>query len=150
MKKISQIALAAFLVALTFAACKKTENGPVLSAQEKSLTSKVWILKALTVKNADGSSDSSIMKSCADSSAMAFDIYKAYQLASGSKVACDSIAVPYDKGTWALSADADSLTLKGKRNFVWRIEKLNDTIIKATFRDSVATDKNWLKTITFK
>jgi hypothetical protein len=42
------------------------------------------------------------------------------------------------------------LLLDGKRNFAWKIEVLNDTILKATFRDSISPDKNFLKKITLK
>ena len=151
MKKISKILAFAILAALVFAACKKTENGPDLTPKEKILTGKIWKLQSLTVPKAGStSSDSSIMQPCADSALIAFDIYKAYQLANASKVPCDSIAVPYDKGSWAFSAGSDSLLLKGKRNFVWKIVELSDTTLKATFRDSIAPDKNWVKTITFK
>jgi hypothetical protein len=71
-------------------------------------------------------------------------------LADGSKNGCDSTAVPYDKGVWALSADNDSLLLKGTRTFAWKLEKLNDTLITATFRDSISPTENWLKKITLK
>lgn len=151
MKKISKIVAFSILAALAFAACKKTENGPDLTPKEKILTGKIWKLQSLTVPKAGNpSADSSIKQSCSDSALIAFDIYKAYQLANASKVPCDSIAVPYDKGTWAFSAGSDSLLLKGKRNFVWKIVELSDTMFKATFRDSIAPGKNWVKTITFK
>lgn len=150
MKKISKIFALSIAAALAFAACKKTENGPDLTPKEKILTSKIWKLQSLTVPKVGTSTDSSIKQPCADSALIAFDIYKAYQLANASKVACDSVAVPYSKGTWAFSAGSDSLLLKGKRNFVWKIVAISDTMLKATFRDSIAPDKNWVKTITFK
>lgn len=154
MKKVNKILVPGVLAALFFAACQKTDNGPTLTPQEKALTGisqqKVWKLQSLTVpKWDDPTKDSSITKSCSDSALMAFDAYKAYQLADASK-GCDSTIVPYAKGTWALSAGSDSLVLQGARKFVWKIEKLNDTILKATFRDSISPEKNWLKTITLK
>lgn len=138
------------LFTIVFAACKKTDNGPVLTPQEKALTNKIWQLQSLTVPQVnDPTKDSSITTSCADSALMAFDIFNNFQLADATKH-CDTSIVPYDKGIWQLSSDNDSLVLKGKRTFVWKIEKLQDTILKATFRDSISPDKNWLKTITFK
>ena len=134
-----------------FAACNKTHDGPSLTPEQKSLTGRIWKLQSLTVpQTSDPSKDSSIIRSCADSALMAFDVYGNYQLADGSKNGCDSTAVPYDHGNWMLSADNDSLLLKGKRNFAWKLEKLNDTIVTATFRDSISPEKNWLKTITLK
>ena len=151
MKKVNKILILFLLGALSFAACKKTDNGPALTSQEKILTSKVWKLQSLTVPKSDNAAiDSSITLPCSDSTLMAFDIYKAYQIADASKGGCDSTIVPYDKGRWAFSAGSDSLLLKGKRNFVWKIQKLNDTIVKATFRDSISPTKNWVKTITLK
>ena len=150
MKKVNKIVALGVFAALFFAACEKNDNGPKLTPKEKALTGKVWKLQSLTIpQSADPSKDSSIMTPCADSALMAFDLYKAYQLANTAK-ACDSTIVPYDKGNWAFSAGSDSLLLKGKRNFVWKIQLLNDTIIKATFRDSIAPAQNWVKTITLK
>ena len=153
MKTVNKILAFSLIAALFFAACKKNDNGPTLSPQEKALigNGKIWKLQSLTVaKSDDPTKDSSITKSCSDSALMAFDVYKAYQLADASKGGCDSSIVPYSKGTWAFSAGSDSLLLQGSRKFVWNIEKLNDTILKATFRDSISPDKNWLKTITLK
>ena len=137
---------------VTFAACKKNDNGvPTLTPKETILTSKVWKLYSLTVpKSNNPSEDSSITKPCSDSTLVAFDVYKVYQIADRSLNSCDSTIVPYDRGTWALSA-ADSLTLNGgNRKFVWKIQVLNDSLVKATYRDSTAPTRNWLKTITFK
>ena len=155
MKQVNKILALALLSALFFAACEKNDSGPVLTAKEKTLigagAGKIWKLQSLTVpKSNDASVDSSITQPCADSTLMAFDMYRAYQLANGSKAACDSIAVPYSIGSWSLSAGGDSLLLHGKRNFVWKIETLDATTLKATFRDSISPDKNWLKTITLK
>jgi hypothetical protein len=148
--KNKNLILSLGILSLIFFACKKTDNGPILTSQEKALTSRIWKLESLTVpKVSDPSQDSSITKSCSDSALMAFDIFNVYQLADPSK-ACDSSIVPYDKGNWELSSDNDSLLLDGKRNFAWKIEVLNDTILKATFRDSISPDKNFLKKITLK
>ena len=137
-------------LSVLFFACKKTDNGPVLTPQQQALTNRIWKLESLTVpKVNDPSQDSSITKSCSDSALMAFDIFNVYQLADPSK-SCDSSIVPYAKGNWELSSDNDSLLLYGKRNFAWKIETLNDTILKATFRDSISPDNNFLKKITLK
>lgn len=151
MKKINKLLALTVIAALFFAACKKTDDGPSLTPKEKILTSKIWKLQSLTVPKVGGTaSDSSIMKPCADSALIAFDAYKAFQLANGSKVSCDSVSIPYDKGTWAFSTGTDSLLLKGKRNFVWKIVTLDNTTLKATFLDSIAPDNKRVKTITFK
>ncbi len=151
MKNKKSLLYLAIACVFVLAACKKTNNGPTLSPQQQALTSRVWQLQSLTVPQiSDPSIDSSIIQPCADSALMAFDIYGAYQLADRSKKGCDSTAVPYDAGTWALSSDNDSLFLEGKRNFEWKIEMLNDTIVTATFRDSISPTKNWLKKITLK
>jgi hypothetical protein len=150
MKKFQKVFAICVCASLVFAACKKTDNGPVLTPQEKILTNKIWKVKSLTMPKADNASvDSSILPACGDSAMILFDVFKAFQLADGSK-GCDSVNVPYEKGNWKFSTTSDSLLLTGKRSFVWKIEKLNDTIVKATFRDSISPTKNWLKTITLK
>ncbi|MEO9100226.1 MAG: hypothetical protein ABI267_07890 [Ginsengibacter sp.] len=147
-KSIFSLAIACVFL---FAACKKTHNGTTLTPQQKALTGKSWQLQSLTVpKKANPSIDSSIIQACADSALMTFDVYGSFQLADRSKHGCDSTAVPYDKGIWAISSDSDTLLLKGKRTFAWKLQKLNDTIIIATFRDSLSPTKNWLKKITLK
>ena len=133
---------------ILFAACKKTDNGPVLTPQERLLTNKICKLKSLSVASRnDPSTDSSITKSCSDSALMAFDIYGDFQLADPTK-ACDSTIVPYDRGNWMLSSGNDSLLLQGQRTFTWKIEVLNDTLFKATFHDSISPTNNWVKKIT--
>jgi len=133
-----------------FAACKKTDNGPTLTPQQSALTNRIWSLKSLTVPKAgNASEDSSITKSCSDSALMAFDMFGNYQIADPSE-GCDSSIVPYSKGRWAISSNGDSLELIGKRSFIWKIIMLNDTILKATFHDSVSPENNMLKKITFK
>jgi hypothetical protein len=150
MKKVNKFLALGLLATLFFTACEKNDNGPVLTAKEKILTNKIWKLQSLTVqKSDDPTKDSSITKPCSDSALMAFDVFKIYQLADASK-SCDSTIVPYDKGTWKLSASGDSLTLQGKKKFIWNIVALNDSTLKATFRDSIAPTNNWLKTITLK
>lgn len=151
MKNKKSILSLAIVCIFVFAACKKTDNGPELTPQQKALTGRIWQLKSLTVPQvSDPSVDSSIIQTCADSALLAFDVYGNFQLADGSKNGCDSTAVPYDKGLWALSADNDSLLLKGTRTFAWKLEKLNDTLIVATFKDSVSPTEHWLKKITLK
>ena len=155
MKQKNLFLAVALLPLLFFAACEKNDNGPVLTVKEKALigagAGKIWELQSITVpKSNDPSVDSSIMQPCADSALMAFDMYKAYQLANGSKAACDSVAVPYSIGSWSLSVGGDSLLLHGKRDLVWRLETLDENTLKAVFRDSTAPDKNWLKTIILK
>lgn len=136
---------------ILFASCEKNDNNvPVLTPKEQILTSKVWKMKTITVpETEDPTKDSLITKECADSALFAFDAYKIFQIADPTKT-CDSSIVPYSKGTWALSS-ADSLTLNGAhRKLVWKVTVINDSIIKAVYRDSIAPDNNRLKTITLK
>ncbi len=155
MKQKNILLAIALLPALFFAACEKNDSGPVLNAKERALigagAGKIWKLQSLTVsKSDDPSVDSSILQPCADSALMAFDMYKTYQLANASKTACDSVAVPYSIGSWSLSLGGDSLLLHGKRKLVWKLETLDENTLKAVFRDSIAPDKNWIKTIILK
>jgi hypothetical protein len=151
MKNKRSILSLAIVCILVFAACEKNDNGPSLTLGQKALTGRVWQLQSLTVPQvSDPSIDSSIIQPCADSALLAFDVYGNFQLADRSKNGCDSIAVPYDAGNWALSSDNDSLLLKGTRTFAWKLEKLNDTLIIATFRDSISPTESWLKKITLK
>lgn len=151
MKNINKILALGVVATLFFAACKKTDDGPVLSQKEKILVSKTWKLKSLTVPQLnDATKDSSITKSCSDSALMAFDVYKSFQLADPTKE-CDSTILAYDAGKWILSASNDTLFLNGnKRKLAWKINVLNDSTLKATFRDSISPTNNWIKTITLK
>ena len=133
-----------------FVACKKTDNGPILTPQQTILTSKIWKLQSLTVASRnDPSTDSSITKACSDSALMAFDVYGDFQLADPTK-SCDSSIVPFDRGVWMISSDSDSLMLQGQRTFFWKIDVLSDTLLQASFRDSISPTDNWLKKITLK
>jgi hypothetical protein len=151
MKNKKSILALAIACAFAFTSCEKTPDGPSLTPAQKSLTGRVWQLQTLTVPfTSDPTKDSSIIQSCADSALLAFDYYGQFQFADRSKNGCDSVAVPYDKGIWALSADNDSLLLKGSRTFAWKLETLNDSLIVATFKDSVSPTEHWLKKITLK
>ncbi|MGN6531999.1 MAG: hypothetical protein ACTHK0_09625 [Ginsengibacter sp.] len=147
--KLSILSLGIFCI--VFASCDKTPEMPQLTAQEKALSGHVWKLQSLTVpQSTNPSVDSSITKPCSDSALMAFNMSHLYQLADASKGGCDTSIVPYDKGSWAFSSGNDSLILTGNRKFVWKIVTLNDTLFKATFRDSISPEKNSLKTIILK
>ena len=149
--KNKNIFLAIGIFSIVFAACDKTPDMPQLTLQEKALTGHIWKLQSLTIpKITDPSVDSSIAMPCSDSALMAFDMNKMFQLADASKGGCDSSIVPYDKGNWGLSAGNDSLLLTGKRKFAWKIVTLKDTLLQATFHDSISPEKNYLKTIIFK
>ena len=149
MKKTNYFLAFGILGLFLFAACKKDNNGPVLTTKEKTLSGKTWKLKSITVpKKGDAAQDSSIAKECSVDALFTFDAFKNFQIKNPGT--CDSTIINYEKGTWALST-LDSLTLNGaKKKFVWKITILNDSIVKATYRDSSAPDKNWLKTITLK
>lgn len=149
MKKTNYFLALGILGLFLFASCKKDDKGPVLTTKEKILTSKTWKLKSITVpKKGDATVDSSIAKDCSAAALFAFDSYKNFQIKS--PAACDSSIVNYEKGSWSLSS-LDSLTLQGaKRKFVWKITVLNDSIVKATYRDNSVPDKSLLKTITLK
>ncbi|HEU5366647.1 MAG TPA: hypothetical protein VFU62_14010 [Hanamia sp.] len=149
--KNKNLILSLGICCIVFAACDKTPDMPQLTAQEKALTGHLWKLQSLTVpKSSDATADSSITKPCSDSALMAFNMSHLFQLADASKSGCDTSIVPYDKGNWAFSSGKDSLLLTGKRNLVWKIVTLNDTLFKATFRDSISPEKNSVKTIILK
>jgi len=148
--KNKNLILSLGIFCVVFAACDKTPDMPQLTQQEKALTGHIWKLQSLTVPKSDASTDSSITKSCSDSALIAFNMSHLFQFADASKGGCDTSIVPYDKGNWAFSAGKDSVLLTGKRSFVWKIITLNDTLFKATFRDSVSPEKNSVKTITLK
>ena len=151
MKNNSSIYYLVIGCVFAFGACDKPVNGAPLTSQQKELTGRVWHIKSLTVPQInDPLKDSSIIQLCADSALMTFNSQGSFQLADRSKNGCDSIAVPYDKGIWELTSYNDSLLLKGKRTFAWKLEKLNDTLMTATFRDSISPSKSWLKKITLK
>ncbi len=135
---------------IVLASCDKTPEMPQLTPQEKALTGHIWKLESLTVPKSTDASDSSIKKSCSDSALIAFNMSHLFQFADASKNGCDTSVVPYDKGNWAFSAGKDSVILTGNRTLVWKIITLNDTLFKATFRDSISPEKNSVKTIILK
>ncbi len=147
--KLSILSLGMFCI--LFASCDKTPDMPQLTAQEKALSGHIWKLQSLTVpKSTNSSVDSSIAKPCSDSALIAFNMSHLFEFADASKGGCDTSIVPYDKGSWAFSTGKDSIILTGKRKFAWKIVTLNDTLFKATFRDSISPERNSVKTIILK
>lgn len=151
MKKEMMILSFGLLGLIIISACNKS-NGPSLTANEQKLSAKTWRLNKLTMPQVNNPLvDSSITSACSDSALAAFDGYHNFQIASFSKQACDSISIPYDLGVWSFNHTEDSLFLKGKRmSRAWKIITLNDTIVKATYKDSLSPSKVWMKTITLK
>jgi virulence-associated protein VapD len=137
---------------IIFASCNKSNNGPSLTANEQHLSSRTWKLNGLTMpKVSNPLVDSSITSPGSDSTLAAFDAYHNFQIANFSKQTSDSISIPYDLGTWAFNNTQDSLYLQGKKmSRIWKIIQLNDTIVKATYKDSLSPSKVWIKTITLK
>lgn len=148
--KNKNLILSLAIISILFASCNKNPDTPQLTPEEKAITGHIWKLESLTVPKSDESADSSITNSCSDSALIAFNISHLFQFADASKNGCDTSIVPYDKGNWAFSAGKDSVLLTGTRSFVWKIITLNDTLFKATFRDSISPEKNSVKTIILK
>jgi hypothetical protein len=151
MKKIRMIVGGGLIGVWIFSACSK-DNSPVLTPLEQKLTAKIWRLNSLTVpKVSDAAQDSSITLPCSDSALAVFDVYHNYQVANPTKY-CDSTIVPYDLGRWAFNSSEDSLILTGNRKrWVLKILQFTDTtLLKATYKDSMAPDKVWIKTISLK
>ncbi len=152
MKKGMMMLSLGFLGLIIFAACNKSTNGPSLTPNEQKLNSRTWQLKGLTMPQVHNPLvDSSITSPGSDSTLAAFDAYHNFQIANFSKQTSDSISIPYDLGTWAFNHTEDSLYLRGRKmSRAWKIILLNDTIVKATYKDSLSPTKVWIKTITLK
>jgi len=150
MKTLNNLIPLATLGLLFFVACKKNDNEPVLTQQEKILVNKTWTLDSLTIpKISDPTEDSSITKECSEDALLDFDAHKGFQFTDPSK-SCDSSIVPYGNGTWSLSASNDTLVLNGARKLAWKIITLDNSRLEATFRDSISPDKIQMKTIILK
>ena len=122
----------------------------MLTPKEKILVNKTWKVDSLTIpKISDATKDSSIAKECSEDALLDFDASKAFRFTDPSKT-CDSSLVPYGNGTWSLGVSNDTLVLNGARKLAWKIIELNNTRLKATFRDSIAPDKIQMKTIILK
>lgn len=133
---------------LFMAACKK-DNGNPLTPKEQLLAHS-WSIDALTMKEInDPSKDSSIITECVEKSKVIFLASRQFTIEDADK-SCDSTLLPYDTGTWNLSADGSVLTLKGKREIVWQVQSLDADKVKATFKDSLSPTHNFMKTIVLK
>ena len=150
MKTLNNLIPLATLGLLFFAACKKNDDGPVLTQKEKILVNKTWTVDSLTIpKVSDPTKDSSIAKECTEDASLDFDANKAFRFTDPSKT-CDSSLVPYGNGAWSLGASNDTLVLNGARKFSWKIIKLENARLEATYRDSISPDKIQMKTIILK
>lgn len=149
MKTVGRILVMAVCSALLFAACKKDKSENTLTPKEQLLIND-WSIDALTMKKINTpAEDSSIIKECVSKSKVNFQINRKFQITDTNKN-CDSTLLPFDSGNWQLSPNAEQLVLKGKRNIVWQIQTLNSDQIKATFRDSLSPQHNFVKTIVLK
>jgi hypothetical protein len=150
MKTLNNLIPLATLGLLFFAACKKNDDGPVLTPKEKILVDKTWKVDSLTIpKISNPSMDSSIAKECSEDALLDFDANKAYRFTDPSK-SCDSSLIPYGNGTWSLGVSNDTLVLNGPKKLSWKIIALDNTRLEATFRDSFSPDKIQMKTIILK
>lgn len=150
MKTLNNLIPLATLGLLFFAACKKNDNEPILTPKEKILVNKTWKVDSLTIpKISDPTKDSSIAKECSEDALLDFDANKAFRFTDPSKT-CDSTIVPYGNGTWTLGVSNDTLVLNGAKKLAWKIIKLDNTRLEATFRDSISPDKIQMKTIILK
>lgn len=135
---------------LLFAACKKDDNGPLLTSKEKMLVNKTWKVDSLTVpKISDVTKDSSMAKECSKDALLDFNGDKTFSFTDPSK-ACDSSLVPYGKGTWSLKISNDTLFLNGPKKLSWKILASDNNKLKAVYRDSLSPAKIQMKTITLK
>lgn len=149
MKTKNLLIVTSVLFALSISACKKDDNEPKLTPTEKLLV-KEWSVDSLVMKKlSNPETDSVITNDCITKAVIVFDAFKKFQVADVKKN-CDSTSLPYDFGTWSLSASGNQLSLKGKRNIIWNIQLLTADKIKATFRDSLSPQHNFVKTIVLK
>lgn len=133
-----------------FASCKKDKDEPRLNEKELLLTAHTWKVTSITVpKITNGEVDSTITTECSLLATVDFKTGRTFEIADPEKK-CDNTAVPYSKGTWTFISATDMLSLNGPKEMSWKITTLNDTELKATFRDSISPEKIQLKTITLK
>lgn len=149
MKAKHLLLLSISIIGISLASCSKDPEGPKLTAQEKLLVN-TWSIDSLVMKKiSNPEADSLITNDCITKSKVIFDAFKQFQVADEMKN-CDSTSLPYDFGQWTLSATGNQLSLKGKRNITWNIQLLTADKIKATFRDSLSPEHNFVKTIVLK
>lgn len=136
------------LAIIGFSACKKEKNEPTLNEKEALITAHTWKVQSLTMpKKGSNVSDSSIVKECTLLATLDFKADRNYTVTDPQKN-CDSTLLPYGKGTWSYANNV--LTLKGKQTLAWNISSLTESELKATYKDSIAPDKVYTKTITLK
>lgn len=133
-----------------FASCKKDKDEPRLNEKELLLTAHSWKVESITIpKITNAEVDSTITTECSLLATVDFKAARTFEIADPGKN-CDSTIVPYSNGSWTFTNANDILSLKGKKEMSWKISKLTDTELKATFRDSISPEKIQLKTITLK
>ena len=133
-----------------FASCKKDKDEPRLNEKEVLLTAHTWKVESITIpKISNPEVDSTITTECSLLATLDFKASRTFEIADPGKN-CDSTIVPYGKGNWTFTSVNDVLSLKGAKDLSWKITKLTDAELKATFRDSISPSKIQLKTITLK
>ena len=149
MKTKNMILALALVSATTFVACKKDKDEPKLTPTEQKLI-KTWTLEALTTpRKTNPEVDSSLVTDCMEDVSLQFVAGRTFEF-KNSNQGCEGTVLPFQKGKWSLSADGKTLILKGAKESKWTVKTLDETTLKATFRDSVSVDHNYLKTVTFK
>lgn len=121
------------------AACSKdNDSGPTETPNELKLEAHAWNVAAATQTDSVVT-DSSILSACMQDDSLVFGTNRQYKYADGATV-CDSMVLPYGKGTWAFNAAEDSLVLKSTdATWNFKVNTLTDSTLQLTLTDSVNT-----------
>ncbi|CAN5556345.1 hypothetical protein BH10BAC2_BH10BAC2_32680 [soil metagenome] len=134
-------------------ACNNTDPVPPPEKLQKLIQTD-WKINDITVpkKTAPGG-DSSISLTCSTDDLILFGANGIYDFQDGT-AKCDSNIFNYSQGYWGYDLDNDSVQLAvitpTAKYVSWKVLTLNDSVLKATYIDSVVPANKIIKTISFK
>lgn len=132
------LGIAATVAILITTGCNKDDYG--ITPDEQLLTAHDWKITALSVPSATNpSADSSIMAICDLESKLTFSTNYNFDFDNIATGVCSPTNFYYDSGTWSLDSYSDSLYLSGvSRRQSWKVYELSDTLLKASYKDSIS------------
>jgi hypothetical protein len=149
-KNFVKIFLVTALGILTMA-CNNDDPAPLPEPIQK-LIQKEWKINEITVPKETNEGDSSILKSCSNDDIVHFYSSGTFKFDDGTNK-CDSSVFYYSEGYWGYDLIKDSIQLastKPAEYISWKVQTLNDSVLKVIYTDSLNPAKKLTKTISFK
>lgn len=139
-KRKLQPVISGIAVALMFAVASCSKDDDVITTKEELLTNHDWKIIALTIPSVTNpSSDSSVLVSCDQESRLQFSSGYTYNFTNNTSGGCSNSLFKYGTGRWIYDNITDSLYFTSNAmQFTWKVYELSDTLLKASYSDSIS------------